>query len=104
MIKALEITKGDHAARAELARSVTSPLNEKNLGENPPTAEKVNYYQELYTRGWEKFTYRELPKEEKLEIARAVSQEADGLLQKARLRAQQRAIERLEKEKKKDAH
>ena len=67
-----------------------------------PSSEQVNYYRELYTRGWEKFTFRELPKEEKLEIARAVSQECDEVLNKARMRAKLKAIEKLEKDKKKD--
>ena len=48
--------------------------------------EKIKEYQELYTRGWEKQTYRPLPPEEKLELIKKISDEADDLLHKARIR------------------
>lgn len=89
------MSKADHAGHAELEIEVQSPLNHEKLDPAPISAEKEKNYQDLYTQGWEKFTYRALPKEERLRIAKKVSDQADLVLKKARVNAQQRIIDRL---------
>lgn len=86
LINALEISKVEHAARGELGDQVNSPLNEKTMKSGPLSPEKIKEHKELYTKGWEKFTYRELPVKQKLKIAEDISKESDDLLKKARLR------------------
>ena len=83
--------------------AVNSPIGEDKLDPNPLPPEKVEEYRELYTRGWEKHAYRELSKEQKLEIAKQVSEEADRVLKQARINAHQRVIDKLQAMKKKDA-
>ena len=84
LIKTLEISKGDHQARGELEIQCTSPINEKNIGIGTIGPEIVEKHKDLYTKGWEKFTYRPLPAEEKEALIKKVSEEADELLAKAR--------------------
>lgn len=67
------MSKGDHAGLAELELKVQSPLNSDKLDPLPITTKQEDEYRDLYTRGWEKFTYRALPKEERLIIAKNVS-------------------------------
>ena len=80
LVKALEITKGEHAARADLEVKVMSPFNERNLIAKTPDQAKIDEYRELYTKGWKNFTYRLLDPAEKLKIVQAISQEADDVL------------------------
>lgn len=101
LLKNLEISKGKHAERAELALKVEAPfVNKDDETINPVAPEKQEYYRELYTRGWEKFTYRELPAAEKLLVQQKVSEEADQALAKARVKTQQRIIDNIKAKRK----
>ena len=100
LIKTLEISKGIMTSRAELEQEVKSPLNEKNLGMSELSPEKIEEHKELYTRGWEKFTYRQLPAEEKLKLLEKVSHESEDMLSAARMRIQERQLAEMQKESK----
>jgi len=49
----------------------------------------------LYTRGWEKQTYRPLPEAEKLDLVKIISEEADEMLIKSYIKVQEAAVEKL---------
>jgi len=101
LLKNLEISKGKHAERAELALKVEAPFVSKDEETiNPVAPEKQEYYRELYTRGWEKYTYRELSAEEKLLVQHKISEEADQALAKARVKTQQRIIDNIKAKRK----
>ena len=67
LIKTLGISKSKHTQRADLEIEVNSPMTEKNLGSgDPPPPELIEHYKEVFTKGWENFTYRELTHEQKM--------------------------------------
>lgn len=102
LIQKLKMSKADHAAHAELEIKVQSPLNFDKLDPAPVPAEKVEEFRDLYTKGWEKFTYRTLPQEQRLENARKISRQCDLVLKKARVNAQFRILDKLQAEQNKD--